>query len=49
MIVLNETNEVLDLIDNQNMENAVLLMMSSGNFDGIDYDELGSKIVKSIS
>jgi UDP-N-acetylmuramate: L-alanyl-gamma-D-glutamyl-meso-diaminopimelate ligase len=49
VIVLNETNEVLDLIDNQNMENAVLLMMSSGNFDGIDYDELGSKIVKSIS
>ena len=24
--------------------NAVLLMMSSGNFDGIDYDQLGEEI-----
>ena len=28
------------------MSNAVLLMMSSGNFDGIDYDELGEEISK---
>jgi UDP-N-acetylmuramate: L-alanyl-gamma-D-glutamyl-meso-diaminopimelate ligase len=30
-----------------NFENKNLLMMSSGNFDGIDFKELGEKVVKS--
>ncbi len=42
--VLNETAEVLDFIRSQDWDNAVLLMMSSGNFDGIDYDELGKEL-----
>jgi UDP-N-acetylmuramate: L-alanyl-gamma-D-glutamyl-meso-diaminopimelate ligase len=44
--VMNETSEVLEFIRSQEMSNAVLLMMSSGNFDGIDYDELGDEISK---
>ena len=47
--VMNETSEVLEFIDSQNLNNSVLLMMSSGNFDGINYDELGTEIVGSIS
>ena len=42
--VMNETSEVLEFIRSQEMSNAVLLMMSSGNFDGIDYDELGEEV-----
>jgi UDP-N-acetylmuramate: L-alanyl-gamma-D-glutamyl-meso-diaminopimelate ligase len=43
--VMNETAEVLQFIRAQNWDNSVLLMMSSGNFDGIDYDTLGKEIV----
>lgn len=43
--VVNTTEEVLEFINNQDLNNAVLLMMSSGNFDGIDYDELGQEII----
>lgn len=43
--VMNETAEVLAFIRSQNWENSVLLMMSSGNFDGIDYDALGEELV----
>jgi UDP-N-acetylmuramate: L-alanyl-gamma-D-glutamyl-meso-diaminopimelate ligase len=42
--VMNETAEVLSFIRMQTWENAVLLMMSSGNFDGIDYDTLGEEL-----
>jgi len=42
--VLTETSEVLAFIHAQNWSNAVLLMMSSGNFDGIDYDQLGEAL-----
>jgi UDP-N-acetylmuramate: L-alanyl-gamma-D-glutamyl-meso-diaminopimelate ligase len=42
--VKNETAEVLSFIRSQKWNNAVLLMMSSGNFDGIDYDQLGEEI-----
>jgi UDP-N-acetylmuramate: L-alanyl-gamma-D-glutamyl-meso-diaminopimelate ligase len=42
--VMNETKEVLDFIRSQNWSNAVLLIMSSGNFDGIDYDQLGEEL-----
>jgi UDP-N-acetylmuramate: L-alanyl-gamma-D-glutamyl-meso-diaminopimelate ligase len=42
--VLTETDEVLAFIRTQNWYNAVLLMMSSGNFDGIDYDKLGEEL-----
>jgi UDP-N-acetylmuramate: L-alanyl-gamma-D-glutamyl-meso-diaminopimelate ligase len=42
--VMNETKEVLDFIRSQNWNNSALLMMSSGNFDGIDYDQLGEEL-----
>lgn len=35
-----ETQEVLDFIEKESTDNMVLLMMSSGNFDGIDYSQL---------
>ena len=42
--VMNSTNEVLAFIRSKQWNNSVLLMMSSGNFDGIDYDKLGEEI-----
>lgn len=42
--VMNSTNEVLAFIRSKKWNNSVLLMMSSGNFDGIDYDKLGEEI-----
>lgn len=43
--VMTETSEVLNFIKNQSWDKQVLLMMSSGNFDGIDYDQLGEEII----
>ncbi|MNJ92001.1 UDP-N-acetylmuramate:L-alanyl-gamma-D-glutamyl-meso-diaminopimelate ligase [compost metagenome] len=43
--VVNDTKEVLDFINAKNWNNSVLLMMSSGNFDGIDYDQLGAELL----
>ncbi|MBI1838564.1 MAG: peptidoglycan synthetase [Flavobacteriia bacterium] len=42
--VMTETSEVLNYIQNHSWDNAVLLMMSSGNFDGINYDDLAKEI-----
>jgi UDP-N-acetylmuramate: L-alanyl-gamma-D-glutamyl-meso-diaminopimelate ligase len=42
--VLNETQEILDFIHSKNWNNSVLLMMSSGNFDGINYEVLGDEL-----
>ncbi|MNU78857.1 UDP-N-acetylmuramate:L-alanyl-gamma-D-glutamyl-meso-diaminopimelate ligase [compost metagenome] len=42
--VVNNTQEVLEFIREKNWNNSVLLMMSSGNFDGIDYDQLGEEL-----
>ena len=44
VVVKNETADVLTFIRSHSWNNAVLLMMSSGNFDGIDYDQLGEEI-----
>lgn len=46
VIVVNETAEVLDLIQKESWNDAVLLMMSSGNFDGINYEELGASLIQ---
>ncbi len=46
--VMNSTKEVLDFIQSKQWNNSVLLMMSSGNFDGIDYDQLGEEISKNL-
>jgi UDP-N-acetylmuramate: L-alanyl-gamma-D-glutamyl-meso-diaminopimelate ligase len=46
--VLNETEEVLAFIRSKKWNNSVLLMMSSGNFDGINYDELGHELTQTL-
>jgi UDP-N-acetylmuramate: L-alanyl-gamma-D-glutamyl-meso-diaminopimelate ligase len=46
--VLNETQEILDFIHSKNWNNSVLLMMSSGNFDGINYEVLGDELSSQI-
>ncbi len=42
--VVSDTSAVLEFISRFELKNAVLLMMSSGNFDGIDFEELGNKL-----
>lgn len=46
--VMNETKEILDFIHAKKWNNSVLLMMSSGNFDGINYEELGEELSDSL-
>jgi UDP-N-acetylmuramate: L-alanyl-gamma-D-glutamyl-meso-diaminopimelate ligase len=45
--VMTKTEDVLAFIQQQSWDNKVLLMMSSGNFDGINYDQLAEEITKS--
>ena len=45
VIVMTETSKVLEFIREQDWNNSVLLMMSSGNFDGIDYEKLGEELI----
>ena len=47
--VMNTTKEVLDFIQSIDWKNKVLLMMSSGTFDGIDYDILGAEILDKLA
>lgn len=47
--VVNKTDEVLEFIQGHNWNNSVLLMMSSGNFDGINYDQLGEDLASHLS
>ena len=44
VVVKNTTEDVLSYVGNLKSDNTVLLMMSSGNFDGIDYDALGAEL-----
>jgi UDP-N-acetylmuramate: L-alanyl-gamma-D-glutamyl-meso-diaminopimelate ligase len=46
--VLKKTEDVLAFIRQQDWNNSVLLMMSSGNFDGIDFDKLGEVIASAL-
>ena len=46
VLVLNNTEEVMNQLKNRSWKDAVLIMMSSGNFDGIDYDSLGEILSK---
>jgi UDP-N-acetylmuramate: L-alanyl-gamma-D-glutamyl-meso-diaminopimelate ligase len=48
VIVTNKTEEVLEFIGKQDFSNSVLLMMSSGTFDGINYEDLGAKLLAKI-
>jgi UDP-N-acetylmuramate: L-alanyl-gamma-D-glutamyl-meso-diaminopimelate ligase len=44
VFITQKTQEVLNYIHKNISENSVLLMMSSGNFDGINYEELGENL-----
>ena len=46
--VMTRTEDVMAFIRKQDWSNSVLLMMSSGNFDGIDYDQLGEEIMNGL-
>ncbi|MFM7007668.1 MAG: UDP-N-acetylmuramate--L-alanine ligase [Flavobacteriales bacterium] len=46
--ICTQTSEVLAFLKQQDWHNKVLLMMSSGNFDGIDYDALGQEILATL-
>ena len=46
--VVNSTEEVLEFIHKHHGHNTALLMMSSGNFDGIDYEKLGDELLNSL-
>jgi len=46
--VVTSTKEVFQFIKQFDLTNSVLLMMSSGNFDGIDYDEFGEELSANI-
>jgi UDP-N-acetylmuramate: L-alanyl-gamma-D-glutamyl-meso-diaminopimelate ligase len=48
VLVMNETQEILDFIHTKKWDNSVLLMMSSGNFDGINYEELGVELANTL-
>ena len=45
IIICNKSSEVIDYIRTIKWENTNLLMMSSGNFDGINFDELANKLI----
>jgi UDP-N-acetylmuramate: L-alanyl-gamma-D-glutamyl-meso-diaminopimelate ligase len=47
--VVDSTQDVLSFIRKHNLHNSVLLMMSSGTFDGIDYDELGQELITELA
>jgi UDP-N-acetylmuramate: L-alanyl-gamma-D-glutamyl-meso-diaminopimelate ligase len=49
VIISTKTEEVLKFIHNEVNSNSVLLMMSSGNFDGINYEKLGEELIKEIT
>ena len=40
LLVYDKSSEVLDKLKASNLQNSVLLLMSSGNFDGLKYEEL---------
>jgi UDP-N-acetylmuramate: L-alanyl-gamma-D-glutamyl-meso-diaminopimelate ligase len=46
--VMNETADVLAYIRSKNWNQHVLLLMSSGNFDGINYESLGEELIQSL-
>jgi len=46
--VVTSTEEVFQFIKQFDLKNSVLLMMSSGNFDGIDYDKFGEELCATV-
>jgi hypothetical protein len=46
--VFDNSTNFLNYIYSENWNDAVLLLMSSGNFDGIDYELLGEEIIQKL-
>src|SRR5690554_341566 len=44
--VMTETKDLQSYLRHEKWENSVLIMMSSGNFDGIDFDVLGASLTE---
>ena len=44
LLVVNSKNTLTEFLYNQNYSNAILLMMSSGNFEGLDWNLLKEKV-----
>ena len=49
LIVMNASAEVRSFLENQEYKKDVLLLMSSGNFDGIDLNAFGKMLAEGIS
>jgi UDP-N-acetylmuramate: L-alanyl-gamma-D-glutamyl-meso-diaminopimelate ligase len=43
--VFTDSDELMKTVKSINFENKNLLLMSSGNFDGVDFDELGNELL----
>ena len=48
VIVFDNSTNFTRYIDSQDWNNSVLLLMSSGNFDGIDYNILGDELIEKL-
>ena len=48
IIVVEKTNEVIRFIEKELNNRTSLLMMSSGNFDGINYEDLSQKLISKL-
>jgi UDP-N-acetylmuramate: L-alanyl-gamma-D-glutamyl-meso-diaminopimelate ligase len=46
--IVNNSEEVNEFIQKEVSQGTVLLMMSSGNFDGLDYDQIGEEIASAL-
>lgn len=44
--VFTKSSELVELIEQKSYDNAVLLIMTSGNFDGVNIKELANKLIK---
>lgn len=46
LVVFTNTDDLIDELRNKNWENTNLLLMSSGNFDGVDFNELANELLQ---
>lgn len=45
LVIFTESDKLVEYISSINLNNSNLLLMSSGNFDGVDLDEFASKLI----
>jgi UDP-N-acetylmuramate: L-alanyl-gamma-D-glutamyl-meso-diaminopimelate ligase len=43
--IYNDSNQLFEMLNNKDWNNKVLLLMSSGNFDGVDLNQFGKQII----